>query len=48
MPFVGAIVPVVDIAAGTVTLTPPLGLFEELPDALDEASAEDESKDAPA
>lgn len=48
VPFVGAIVPVVDIAAGTVTLTPPLGLFEELPDALDEASAEDESKDAPA
>ena len=46
VPFVGAIVPVVDIAAGTVTLTPPLGLFEELPDALDEASAEDESKDA--
>ncbi|MER3386936.1 MAG: ribosome maturation factor RimM [Microcella pacifica] len=48
VPFVGAIVPVVDIAAGTVTLTPPLGLFEELPDAPDEASAEDESKDAPA
>ena len=48
VPFVGAIVPVVDIAAGTMTLTPPLGLFEELPDALDEASAEDESKDAPA
>lgn len=48
VPFVSAIVPVVDIAAGTVTLTPPLGLFEELPDALDEASAEDESKDAPA
>ena len=46
VPFVGAIVPVVDIAAGTVTLTPPLGLFEELPDAPDEASAEDESKDA--
>ena len=46
VPFVGAIVPVVDIVAGTVTLTPPLGLFEELPDAPDEASAEDESKDA--
>ena len=30
--FVVAIVPSVDIAAGTVTLTPPPGLFEELPD----------------
>lgn len=32
VPFVGAIVPAVDIAAGTVTLTPPPGLFEDLPD----------------
>lgn len=32
VPFVSAIVPTVDIAAGTVTLTPPPGLFEELPD----------------
>jgi 16S rRNA processing protein RimM len=32
VPFVKAIVPEVDIAAGTVTLTPPTGLFEELPD----------------
>ncbi len=32
VPFVSAIVPTVDIAAGTVTLTPPAGLFEELPD----------------
>ncbi len=32
VPFVAAIVPAVDIAAGTVTLTPPAGLFEELPD----------------
>jgi 16S rRNA processing protein RimM len=32
VPFVRAIVPAVDIAAGTVTLTPPPGLFEELPD----------------
>lgn len=32
VPFVAAIVPAVDIAAGTVTLTPPPGLFEELPD----------------
>jgi 16S rRNA processing protein RimM len=32
VPFVKAIVPSVDIAAGTVTLTPPPGLLEELPD----------------
>lgn len=32
VPFVSAIVPTVDIAAGTVTITPPPGLFEELPD----------------
>ena len=29
VPFVAAIVPTVDIAGGTVTLTPPGGLFEE-------------------
>jgi 16S rRNA processing protein RimM len=32
VPFVAAIVPSVDIQAGTVTLTPPPGLFEDLPD----------------
>jgi len=32
VPFVSAIVPAVDIAAGTLTVTPPAGLFEELPD----------------
>jgi 16S rRNA processing protein RimM len=32
VPFVKAIVPTVDIAAGTLTVTPPVGLFEELPD----------------
>ena len=32
VPFVSAIVPSVDIAAGTITLTPPAGLFEELPE----------------
>jgi 16S rRNA processing protein RimM len=32
VPFVSAIVPEVDIAAGTVTLTPPAGLFEDIPD----------------
>ena len=38
VPFVSAIVPMVDIAAGTVTVTPPAGLFEELVD--DDADAE--------
>ncbi len=32
VPFVAAIVPAVDITAGTVTVTPPTGLFEDLPD----------------
>lgn len=32
VPFVSAIVPAVDLEAGTVTVTPPAGLFEELPD----------------
>ena len=32
VPFVKAIVPSVDIDAGTLTVTPPPGLFEELPD----------------
>ncbi len=32
VPFVKAIVPVVDIAGGRVVVTPPAGLFEELPD----------------
>lgn len=32
VPFVKAIVPAVDVKAGTVTLTPPLGLFEEIID----------------
>ena len=33
VPFVSAIVPAVDLQAGTVTVTPPAGLFEELVDA---------------
>ncbi|MCI2959038.1 ribosome maturation factor RimM [Agromyces atrinae] len=41
VPFVKAIVPGVDIEARTVTVTPPTGLFEELP-------AEDEADGAPA
>ena len=32
VPFVKAIVPVVDIAAGRVEVTPPNGLFEEIPE----------------
>ena len=32
VPFVAAIVPEVDVAAGTLTVTPPAGLFEELVD----------------
>jgi len=32
VPFVKAIVASVDVKAGTLTVTPPLGLFEELPD----------------
>ncbi|MGN6501989.1 MAG: ribosome maturation factor RimM [Pseudolysinimonas sp.] len=32
VPFVKAFVPALDLAAGTVTLTPPAGLFEDLPD----------------
>jgi 16S rRNA processing protein RimM len=48
VPFVKAIVPAVDLAAGTVTLTPPIGLFEELPDddSDEDDSAGDESADA--
>ena len=38
VPFVKAIVTSVDVAAGTLTVDPPLGLFEELPD--DEPEAE--------
>jgi 16S rRNA processing protein RimM len=32
VPFVKAIVTAVDVTAGTMTVTPPIGLFEELPD----------------
>lgn len=45
VPFVAAIVPSVDIAAGTVTITPPAGLFEELPD--DEAEPSPATADPP-
>lgn len=47
VPFVKAIVASVDIEAGTMTVTPPLGLFEEI--AEDEAPADGASaEDAPA
>ncbi len=36
VPFVKEIVPSVDVAAGVVTVTPPAGLFEELPDEPDD------------
>lgn len=42
VPFVKAIVPSVDIAAGTLTVTPPPGLFEELPD--DDSRAEPQAQ----
>jgi 16S rRNA processing protein RimM len=46
VPFVKAIVSTVDIAAGTLTVTPPAGLFEELPDdELPEAAATSEEAD---
>lgn len=39
VPFVTAIVPIVDLAAGRVIVTPPPGLFEELPEADDTPDA---------
>lgn len=45
VPFVKAIVPAVDVAAGTLTVTPPPGLFEELPD--DDAAVAAETPAAP-
>lgn len=42
VPFVSAIVPIVDIQAGTITVTPPLGLFEEIQESeeIGQATAE--------
>ncbi|WP_193598784.1 ribosome maturation factor RimM [Microbacterium sp. YJN-G] len=41
VPFVSAIVPIVDLAAGRIIVTPPAGLFEELPSAdVPDAGAE--------
>jgi len=39
VPFVSAIVPEVDVAAGRVVVTPPAGLFEELPSSGDDEEA---------
>jgi 16S rRNA processing protein RimM len=47
VPFVKAIVPEVDIAAGRVVVTPPAGLFEDLPgdDSEPEHAGEDSAED---
>ena len=44
VPFVTAIVPSVDVKSGTLTVTPPAGLFEELPDDEPEPPAAIESE----
>ena len=46
VPFVASMVPAVDVSAGTVTVTPPFGLFEELDDDAPQGSAQ--TDDAPA
>ena len=43
VPFVKAIVPTVDVKAGTMTVTPPPGLFEQLPDDDPEPAAQETS-----
>ena len=50
VPFVKAIVPEVDVAAGRVVVTPPAGLFEELPaeDGDEDGSREEADADTPA
>jgi 16S rRNA processing protein RimM len=48
VPFVKAIVPEVDLAAGRIMITPPPGLLEELPDEPeDDAPAEAEARAEP-
>lgn len=44
VPFVEAIVPTVDVAAGRVIVTPPAGLFEELPESEDGTAASDSAE----
>lgn len=48
VPFVTAIVPDVDVARGRVVVTPPAGLFEELPadDDVDETAPESDDTEA--
>ncbi len=47
VPFVAAIVPEVDIKAGRVVVTPPPGLFEDLPaDTADDSAASDTDAEA--
>lgn len=47
VPFVKAIVPAVDLAAGRITVTPPTGLFEPIPDeTADEAEPAAEAEPA--
>lgn len=48
VPFVKAIVTSVDVKAGTLTVNPPLGLFEELPDEEDESDEQGPVEEAPA
>ncbi|WP_438855728.1 ribosome maturation factor RimM [Agromyces sp. M3QZ16-3] len=48
VPFVSAFVPEVDVEAGTLTVTPPPGLFEELPEELIEETASPEASVADA
>lgn len=48
VPFVSAIVPAVDVAAGTLTVTPPLGLFEDTDDSAEAAEAADAAPSADA
>lgn len=47
VPFVKAIVPSVDVKVGIVTITPPAGLFEALPDEPDEPKTEAPKTEAP-
>lgn len=48
VPFVKAIVPEVDIAGGRLVVTPPPGLFEELPTGDDDETGDDEHGEAAA
>jgi len=43
VPFVKAIVPEVDVPGGRVVVTPPPGLFEELPDEADDETPADDA-----